>query len=178
MLLGDTILPELAQRGSLRAWSAGCSYGAEAYTLAAVCRQSIPKARIEITGTDIDKRMVERARLGRFDDDDTRTAPPAALNAHFAKTADGWQATAALKALVRFEVGDLLRMRVPAERYDLVLCRNTVIYFTPEVRDALHERLVTAIRPGGFLMVGSTERVTAAAEIGLEPYAPFTYRKT
>jgi chemotaxis protein methyltransferase CheR len=176
-LLAEKVLPELASKGSVRAWSAGSSYGAEAYTLAAVARDAVPRARIEIVGTDIDKRMVERARLGRFDNDDARTAPPAALTSHFARTADGWQATAALKANVRFEVGDLLRMAVPRERYDLVLCRNTVIYFTPEVRDALHERIVTGIRPGGFLMIGSTERVTTPAEIGLEPYAPFTYRK-
>jgi chemotaxis protein methyltransferase CheR len=177
-LLAERVLPDLAARGSVRAWSAGCSYGAEAYTLAAIARDAVPRARIEIVGTDIDKRMVERARLGRYDDDDARTAPPSVLTSHFARTADGWQATATLKATVRFEVGDLLRMAVPRERYDLVLCRNTVIYFTPEVRDALHERLVTALRPGGYLMIGSTERVTAAAEIGLEPCAPFTYRKT
>jgi chemotaxis protein methyltransferase CheR len=176
-LLAERVLPELAAVGAVRAWSAGSSYGAEAYTLAAVAREAVPRARIEIVGTDIDKRMVERARLGRFDNDDARTAPPSVLTSHFARTADGWQATAALKANLRFEVGDLLRMTVPRERYDLVLCRNTVIYFTPEVRDALHARLVTAIRPGGFLMIGSTERVTGAGEIGLEPYAPFTYRK-
>jgi chemotaxis protein methyltransferase CheR len=57
------------------------------------------------------------------------------------------------------------------------MCRNTVIYFNDEVRDALHARLVTALRPGGYLVVGATERVSDPAGIGLAPTHPFTYRK-
>ena len=66
------VLPELAAAGQVRAWSAGCSYGAEATTLAAVCHQAIPSARVTITGTDIDKRMIERARAGVFSAEDAR----------------------------------------------------------------------------------------------------------
>jgi chemotaxis protein methyltransferase CheR len=78
---------------------------------------------------------------------------------------------------VRFEVGDLLRIQPKRAAYDLVLCRNTVIYFNEDVRDALHARLAESLRPGGFLLVGSTERVSNAGEIGLAPAYPFTYRK-
>jgi chemotaxis protein methyltransferase CheR len=76
-----------------------------------------------------------------------------------------------------FERGDLLSMRFPPAAYDLVLCRNTVIYFTEDVRDLLHKRLASTIRPGGFFVVGSTERVGASTSIGLTPTQPFTYRK-
>ena len=65
----------------------------------------------------------------------------------------------------------------PAGRFDLVLCRNVVIYFTEPVRDALHHRLVESLRPGGYLMVGSSERVAEPRAIGLECPAPFIYRK-
>ena len=58
-----------------------------------------------------------------------------------------------------------------------MLCRNTVIYFTEDVRDALHGRLAESLRTGGYLMVGSTERVSNPAALGLEPAHPFTYRK-
>jgi chemotaxis protein methyltransferase CheR len=78
---------------------------------------------------------------------------------------------------VSFETGDLLLSRIPREAYDLVLCRNTVIYFNEPVRDALHERLVSSLRPGGVLMIGSTERVTKPRELGLQPTHPFVYRK-
>ncbi|HTE64511.1 MAG TPA: protein-glutamate O-methyltransferase CheR [Solirubrobacteraceae bacterium] len=171
--LATTILPELAERGRVRAWSAGCSYGAEAYTLAAVCREAIPAARVEITGTDLDHRMVARARRGGFTPEDARGAPQRALERYF----PGGQATEELRRMVRFATGDLLRMPVPRERYDLVLCRNTVIYFTEAVRDALHVRLVDALRPGGYLVVGASERVADPRGLNLTSPFHFIYRK-
>jgi chemotaxis protein methyltransferase CheR len=176
-LLERRIVPELAAAGSLRAWSAGCSYGAEAYTLAAVCRIGAPGVSSRIVGTDIDRRVVERARRGDFSADDVRSAPPAALARFFERNGERWAPRAELRAMVSFEVGDLLRMSPPARAYDLILCRNTVIYFNTDVRDALHARLANALRPGGVLVVGATERVSAPASMGLEPAAPFTYRK-
>jgi chemotaxis protein methyltransferase CheR len=177
-MLARNVIPELAARGRLRAWSAGSSYGAEAYTLAAICLELAPGAKIDIRGTDIDRRVVMRAREGEFDADDARSAPRAALARWFEEHgADGWRATGALKAVTTFDVGDLLRIRPPVGQFDLVLCRNTVIYFTEEVRDALHGRLAESLRSGGYLMIGSTERVSNPAAIGLEPAHPFTYRK-
>jgi chemotaxis protein methyltransferase CheR len=176
--LERAILPELAQRGRIRCWSAGCSYGAEAFTLAAVCRDAVPGARVEITGTDLDRRMVERARAGRFSAEDARTAPPAVLERWFEPLPDGgWQARDELRRMVRFETGDLLRMPVAASRFDLILCRNTVIYFTEEVRDALHGRLAEALADGGYLVVGTSERVVHARELGLTSPFHFIYRK-
>jgi chemotaxis protein methyltransferase CheR len=181
-VLEREVLPELlaaAPLGRMRAWSAGCSYGAEAYTLAALCRQLAPNARPEITGTDIDRRMIERATRGHFSAEDGRSAPPAQLRRWFEPDADGrgWTAKRELSALTRFEVGDLLRMRPRPATYDLVLCRNTVIYFTEDVRDALHARLVDSLRSGGCLVIGSTERVSNARALGLVGTHPFTYRK-
>jgi chemotaxis protein methyltransferase CheR len=177
-LLAKTVLPELAADGGrIRAWSAGCSYGAEAYTLAAVASASVPQARMSIKGTDIDRRMVERARKGEFTADDARSAPKAELQRWFEPTEDGWRGKAELRRLLQFEVGDLLVGRVPKGAYDLVLCRNTVIYFNEEVRDALHARLADSLRPGGVLLIGSTERVTRPQDAGLKPTHPFVYRK-
>ena len=161
----------------MRAWSAGCSYGAEAYTLAAIGREVAPNARLEILGTDIDKRMVARAREGLFTIDDARSAPPAQLKKWFDRQPDGWRAKPELRLLTRFDTGDLLNDRVQAARFDLVLCRNIVIYFTEPVRDALHQRLVESLRPGGYLMVGSSERVADPRAMGLASPAPFIYRK-
>ena len=177
-VLAQTVLPELGGPGrTLRAWSAGCSYGAEAYTLAAVCREAIPATKVEIKGTDIDRRMVERARAGAFDDKDAREAPSADIARWFERTEEGFAARDELKAMVRFEVGDLLQMPMAENRFDLVLCRNTVIYFTDEVRDRLHTRLVDSLRPGGYLVVGATERVSTRAVPSARPAHPFVYRK-
>jgi chemotaxis protein methyltransferase CheR len=172
--LEKTILPELAAAGPrIRAWSAGCSYGAEAYTLAAVCRMAVPMARVEINGTDLDRRMVARARAGQFSAEDGRGAPPAALRQFF----PGGQALPELRRMVSFDVGDLLRMPVQKGAFDLVLCRNTVIYFTEEVRDALHARLVESLRTRGYLIVGTSERVADPRGLGLSSPFHFIYRK-
>ncbi|HEX5557100.1 MAG TPA: protein-glutamate O-methyltransferase CheR [Gaiellales bacterium] len=176
--LGTTILPELARTGTIRAWSAGSSYGAEAYTLAAICRRVAPGCKVEIRGTDIDARMVARAREGRFSADDARTVPRAELERAFDRDGDGWRARPELRMMVRFAAGDLLRDPVSPGAYDLVLCRNVVIYFTEPVRDALHRRLATALRPGGYLMVGSSERVSSPQAFGLATSHPFIYRKS
>ena len=177
-LLGASLLPELQGRqGGIRAWSAGCSYGAEAYTLAAVAREHVPTARVTILGSDVDARMVARAREGRFDADDARSAPPAALRRWFEPDGDGWRPRAELARLVRFEVADLLSMPVPRAAYDLVLCRNVVIYFTETVRDSVHARLAASLRPGGYLVVGSTERVAQPGALGLHTAHPFVYRQ-
>jgi chemotaxis protein methyltransferase CheR len=173
------VLPELAAAGRIRAWSAGCSYGAEAYTLAAVAASAVPAAKVAITGVDIDARMIERAREGRFSAADARATPPGVMERWFTPLpGGGYEAVPSLRAMTRFEVGDLLRAQPRAGAYDLVMCRNTVIYFNDEVRDALHARLVTALRPGGYLVVGATERVTDPQAIGLVPTHPFTYRKS
>jgi chemotaxis protein methyltransferase CheR len=177
VVLEQKILPELAESGQLRAWSAGSSYGAEAYTLATLCHLAIPTARTLIRGTDIDKRMVARARLGEFTDDDARSAPPAHLRAGFDRVDGGWRAKLALRTLVRFDVGDLLRVQPAPNSYDLILCRNTVIYFSEPIRDDVHARLAGALRPGGYLVIGSTERVSTPAALGLTPTHPFIYRK-
>ena len=178
-LLEAEILPHLAAGGGdrVRCWSAGASYGAEAYTLAAVSRRAIPHARVSIVGTDIDARMVARARAGVFSADDARDAPADLLTRHFDLVDGAWHARDELRRLVRFEQADLLRLRPAAAAYDFVLCRNTVIYFTEDVRDALHGRLAHSLRPGGRLVVGGTERVADPAAHGLEPELPFVYRK-
>jgi chemotaxis protein methyltransferase CheR len=175
--LHTTILPELAAGGRVRVWSAGSSYGAEAFTIAAECHAVIPRARTTILGTDIDGRMVARAREARFSNEDARGVDESVMNAGFERVEGGWQARDALRRIVSFETGDLLRMRPRVASYDLVVCRNTVIYFSEPVRDLLHGRLAEALRPGGYLLVGATERVAAPGSLGLVTTAPFFYRK-
>ena len=178
-VLEKSVLPELSKAGRIRAWSAGCSYGAEAFTLAAVALSTVPRTKVTITGVDIDERMVEKARTGIFSRADARATPPGVMDKWFTKLPDGrFEAKPELKALTRFEVGDLLRVRPRPAAYDLVMCRNTVIYFNDEVRDSLHARLAEALRPGGYLIIGATERVSAPQAIGLTPTHPFTYRKS
>jgi chemotaxis protein methyltransferase CheR len=176
-VIQNVLLPELAKTGQVRAWSAGCSYGAEAYTLATICHVSLPGKRVSIQGTDIDKRMVERARLGLFSHEDARSAPEKLMNVGFDRVEDGWRAKLSIRTMTRFDVGDLLQMQLRSASYDLILCRNTVIYFAEPIRDELHARLADAVRPGGYLVIGSTERVSNPSALGLSMQHPFIYRK-
>jgi chemotaxis protein methyltransferase CheR len=171
------VLPELATQGQVRAWSAGCSYGAEATTLAAVCQKAIPSARVKITGTDIDKRMIERARVGLYSAEDARGVDIKEMERAFDRVPEGWRAKDALRRMMTFEIGDLLRLRPQTASQDLIMCRNTVIYFAEPIRDDLHARLASALRPGGYLVVGATERVSKPADLGLQMAFPFIYRK-
>jgi len=176
--LAEQVIPCLGAEGLVRAWSAGCSYGAELFTIAAICREVVPDARLELRGSDIDERVVTRARAGRFSESDMRSVPPSSRERWFEPADDGWRAREELRSLTRFEVEDLLECRPPVAHYDLVCCRNTVIYFNEASRAALHAKLAGSLRPGGWLMVGSTERVDNHDEIGLDLVYPFTYRKS
>jgi chemotaxis protein methyltransferase CheR len=79
--------------------------------------------------------------------------------------------------MMTFEIGDLLRRRAQTASSDLIMCRNTVIYFAESIRDELHGRLAQSLRPGGYLVVGATERVSKPADLGLQMAHPFIYRK-
>lgn len=179
--LEQDIVPDLVATGGnrIRAWSAGCSFGAEAYSLAATVRHSAPDARLEIRASDIDPRILAAAGRGVFTQDDARTAPPELLERYFEREADGgWRAGRDLLRAVDFHREDLLATQPRAGSFDLVLCRNVVIYFTPEAREDVHERLARSLRPGGYLVIGSTERVAQSLdELGLELAWPFVYRK-
>ena len=174
--LEHEVLPELAAPGAIRAWSAGCSYGAEAFTLAAVCRDAVPGTLVRIVGTDIDRRMIERANQAIFGDEDARGVDPARMERGFERVPGGWRARESLRQMTAFEVGDLLRLRPRRASQDLILCRNTVIYFAEAIRDQLHARLAETLRPGGYLIVGATERVTRPGDLGLELTHPCIYR--
>jgi chemotaxis protein methyltransferase CheR len=122
--------------------------------------------------------MVARAETGEFSAEDARSAPPAAIGQWFDKTVTGWRAKPALRSLTQFEIGDLLKLQPPASSYELIMCRNTVIYFADQIRDELHARLARALRPGGVLVIGGTERISDAPSLGLATIHPFIYRKS
>jgi chemotaxis protein methyltransferase CheR len=178
--IGRELVPELVASGNgrLRAWSAGCSFGAEAYSLAATVKEVVPHARLDIRASDIDRRILEAAGRGEFTVEDARSAPPHMIDRWFERTTTGYRAKVELLRAVRFEHEDLLQATSPAQSYDLVLCRNVVIYFTPEAREQVHAMLARSVRVGGYLVIGSTERVAQPLhELGLELAGPFVYRK-
>lgn len=172
----DKILPELLKTNStLKCWSAGCSYGAEAYTLASIFDEKF-KGGHKIIGSDIDQAALDQAKRGEFSLQDMRGVPKETLARYFDQDGLLYRAKPALRGYLDFRRGNLLADRFDSG-YDLIMCRNVVIYFGDEAKDALYRRFLDALRPGGYLFVGSTERIFNSKELGFESTFPFFYRK-
>lgn len=181
-VLANDVFPELAELRSpdesLQIWSAGCSYGAETYTLAALCLEhpELVGTRPRVEGSDIDPRMIELARHGWFSIDDARSAPPAMLERYFESRDGGWAALPSLRSLVSFSVENLLEAR--RRKCHLIVCRNVAIYFTETARNQLHAAFADSLLPGGYLLIGATEIVANPKALRLERAFPFIYRKS
>lgn len=173
--LETRVLPSLAKRAhTLKCWSAGCSFGAEAHTLASVLESG--GYRYSIAGTDIDEDALATARAGRFDAAAMRGVPKPVRDRYFAPAGEEWQAGPELRRSLRFRAGNLLQDRFEKD-LDLILCRNVVIYFTDSAKDRLYRRFYEALKPGGVLFVGGTERIFDARGIGYDAPLPFFYQK-
>lgn len=169
------VLPELIGRSPrLKIWSAGCSYGAEAHTLAAILEENF-RGQHSIVGTDIDASALEQASRGEFNEADVRGVPDR-YRKYFLKSGTGYRAEPSLKRLLSFRRQNLLEDRFETG-YDLICCRNVVIYFNDDAKDALYGRFYDSLKPGGYLFVGSTERIFRSTEIGFETALPFYYKK-
>ena len=173
-------LPELrasATGRGMRVWSAGCSYGAEPYTLAILLKEAAPRAAHELVATDIDQTILARAAEGIFTTQDLANVSVERRTRWFTELPAGtWRAVPELRSMVRFSRLDLLKDPFPAGR-DLILCRNVVIYFNDDAKERIYERFFDVLCPGGVLFVGSTERVNDAGKLGWERPGTFFYRR-
>ncbi len=176
-VLREQVLPELRARfGSLRVWSAGCSNGAEAYTVAMLLAEVDPQGSWSVLGTDIDRSVLAQAEGARYREEDVRHVSPARRSRFLVREGDAWRVHPSLRQRVRFRRHDLLADPFGGP-WHLILCRNVVIYFTEEAKRHLYRRFADALPPGGYLFVGAAEQVPNAREVGFEPAYPFFYRK-
>jgi chemotaxis protein methyltransferase CheR len=177
--LRTTFLPELIQSSTqmLRFWSAGCSVGAEAYTLAMIMREYFPKAAFSLLATDIDGDVIKTARQGSFKAYEVQDVPEVLKKKYFRQRGDRYELHEGVKQSVIFHTGNLLRD--PFDwGFDLISCRNVMIYFTQDAKDLLYQKFHHALKPSGLLFVGSAEIILNPAAFGFESVGPFFYRKT
>lgn len=163
--LRDTVIPSL--NNSARIWSAGCSSGEEAYTLAMLLLDNnVPAdARdVRILATDISQRMLTTARAGTYSAEVMSDVPAEWQRRYWTRGPDDvFVASPALRALVKFAPLNLMEhwpMRGP---FDAIFCRNVMIYFDKHTQQRLVERFWTLLRPGGHLFVGHSESLTGTA---------------
>lgn len=175
--LKETVLPSLLRSSSrLRVWSAGCSHGAEPYSVVIILDELTPARRHYVLATDLDASVLARARQGVYSERDLQNVEEPRRSRYFQPVTGGFQITPALRERVRFHRHDLLQDPFEGD-FDLILCRNVVIYFTEKAKEELYLKFLRALKPGGVLFVGGTECIFRARDIGLEPFSPFFYRK-
>jgi chemotaxis protein methyltransferase CheR len=177
--LEQKILPNLLQRGAaMRVWSAGCSNGSEVYTLAMLLDQYPQAGAFRVLGTDIDDGSLQRARAGGpYVQEDIKDVHPAMLARYFRSEKSAYWVQPSLQQRVSFEKFDLFST-MASNRFDLVVCRNVLIYFTEEAKDRVIAGLVRSLRPGGILFIGATENISSAHVAGLERVGLSFYRKS
>jgi two-component system CheB/CheR fusion protein len=162
--LSREVLPKLvAERGPgqpLRVWSAGCASGEEAYTLAMVLAELMGVAdfrdRVKIYATDVDEEALNHARHGSYAERDVRGVPPELLERYFDLTGGRFVFHKDLRRSVIFGRNDLVQ-DAPISRIDLLVCRNTLMYFTAETQARILNRFHFALTPPGVLLLGKAE---------------------
>lgn len=175
--LEEKVIPDLLARSPrLNIWSAGCSIGAEPYSLAMILMDKTPGVRHRILATDLDVEMLAKAKLGTYTANELKNIPPARMGKYFKQNGANYTVDDEVKARVEFQRHNLLLDKFETG-FDLILCRNVVIYFTEEAKDALYRRFFAALKPGGVFFVGGTEAILNFREIGFQHYLPFFYRK-
>ncbi len=168
--LRETILPDIIARNGaerrLRIWSAGCASGAEPYSVAILVAEllgdSLPDWRISILGTDINEDALAAARAGAFGPWALRSLSAEQKAEWFTPEAQRWRLKPRFRSLVRFRHGNLLDLlgdQAPLELsdFDLILCRNVLIYFHPDTVTAPVAALAQRLDPDGWLLIGHAE---------------------
>lgn len=185
--LTEAVLPEIfaSPRTSLRVrfWSAGCSTGEEPYSLAMTLLKYLPKLAgidIKILGTDISTRVLKQATRGIYSPDRVKSIPALGLNTFFDKfkQEDGayYQVKDSVRKLITFRQLNLMDPFPLKEIFDVIFCRNVMIYFDRAHQASLVNKFYHCLKPGGFLLIGHSESLTGIDQ-AFEYIQPTIYRK-
>jgi chemotaxis protein methyltransferase CheR len=175
--MSGVVEPLVASQSTVRVWSAGCSAGYEPYTMAMLFRQASPTVRLQIMATDLDETILGIARAGSYTAAQVAGVSPARRARYFNATATGYEVKPEIRALVRFTKHDLLRDPMPTA-FDVIVCRNVVIYFTDAAKAKLFRGFAEALRPHGTLLIGATEAIAGASGLGLTLKSPGFYGRS
>lgn len=177
-VLDQKIIPKLlSQNRRLKIWSAACSTGEEPYSLAMVLSKHVPLSSITILATDLDELALSRAKLGIYPERSIAEVPEEMLKRYFIQDGSSYQVKDEIKQAVTFKKHNLLDDRYGSQ-FDLIVCRNVMIYFTEEAKDMIYKGFSEALRDGGILFVGSTEQIFTPSIYGFESEDTFFYRKS
>jgi chemotaxis protein methyltransferase CheR len=161
----------------LRIWSAGCSNGAEAYTISMILQEYPEVVSYSILGTDIDEMSLEIARAGGpYTADLVRNVPAAHMKKHFVCRDGKYWVTADLRTKTSFKPHNLLSDFFVKD-FDMIICRNVTIYFTDEAKEKLNRNFNDSLKANGILFIGSTEFMSHPEALGFKKLSPCFYQK-
>ena len=177
-ILEKDVIPMLLKSSpKLNIWSAGCSIGAEPYTIAIILKELTPNVRHRILATDLDIEILAKAKKGIYTENEIKALRPDRKTKYFTKTPDGKYAIKPeIKSMVEFKQHNLLKD--PYEKgFQLIINRNVVIYFVDEAKTQMYTGFFNSLVPGGILFVGATEAILNHKQIGYSSYKAFFYQK-
>ncbi len=174
--LKSSIKSELNYNRPLRIWSAACSIGAEPYSISMMLKEMTPSVRHKILATDIDSNILTKAKAGEYVSADIKNIPKDQLNKYFKQREEKFIVNQEVKELVTFKRHDLILDNYESG-FDIIVCRNVVIYFTNEVKEKIYEKFSKALNPGGLLLIGATESIYGYKNFGFEKLSTFIYKK-
>jgi chemotaxis protein methyltransferase CheR len=169
-ILKEKLLPELArnQPRTIRIWSAACSTGQEPYSLSMMTQEylqskpgSLSAEAVQITGTDISPSVLATAKAGVYEGVAVSRGLPAERKSRFFReVSDGWEVSPEIKKRVNFRELNLMTNYALLGRFDIIYCRNVLIYFSTELKRDILARMAKCLNPGGFLVLGGSESIT------------------
>ncbi|MBT0663702.1 PAS domain-containing protein [Geobacter pelophilus] len=173
LIRGEAIPAILAARpdgGGLRAWSAGCSTGEEAYSLAIVFKEALEQVKpsvtfsLQIFATDLDQDAIDKARQGIYPVNIAADVSPERLHRYFIKEENGYRVGKEIREMVTFATQNVI-MDPPFTKLDIIICRNLLIYLTPELQKKLLPLFHYSLKPGGVLFLGSAETLSTFTDL-------------
>ena len=177
-LMDKKVIPQLIQDHgkTIKIWSAACSTGDEPYSLAMAFSKHLPLSNIRITATDIDKKVIAHAQVGLYNEKSIAGVPADLKKKYFTEVGGSYKISDEIKRCVTFKEHNLLKDVYPKD-FDLILCRNVVIYFTEDAKDMIYRNFYNSLKDKGVLFIGSTEQITNYKDIGFERLSSFYFLK-
>ena len=177
-ILENEVFPKLVEKfgKNIKIWSAACSTGDEPYSLVMALSRIVPLSNIKVIATDIDKQVLEQARVGLYNEKSIAGVPADLKSKYFTKVGSSYQISDEIKKRVEFKEHNLLKDPYPTGCH-LIVCRNVVIYFTEEAKDEIYKKFHSSLVKGGYLFIGSTEQIMNYKEIGFLRNKSFFFEK-
>lgn len=174
--LEKTLKEYVTKNNKIKIWSAACSIGCEPYSLAIILSEINQRGSNNIIATDIDNTILKRAKEGSYIPSEMKNVSENYIKKHFNKVDDKFIVDNKLKSMISFKKHDLILDKYEKD-FDLIICRNVIIYFKNEVKKDIFKRFSESLKKDGLLFVGATESIYNYKEYGLEKVSTFIYKK-